>query len=186
MEAVAAVRIRDEAGAQDSEWTLSESFLRSSLIRYWYSVSGKRFPYHFRQYLSDLLLPHSEVIEEAFAITATDLIDSIVAIEHALRFGPGVTQLDLEKSGIIHEFAGATQGSDDDRPLGEVPAWVHRAAGELNWPTTRGRYSRPCYGPGIFDVQRSADLPEALLQKLSWEPGEAKSSSRLATSPARL
>ena len=67
IEAFAAVRMRHEAGFQDPEGNLRESFLQSSLVRYWYSVSGKRFPHHFRQHLSDLLSPHSEMLDETFS-----------------------------------------------------------------------------------------------------------------------
>ena len=172
IEAFATVRMRHEAGFQDPEGNLRESFLQSSLVRYWYSVSGKRFPYHFRQHLSDLLLPHSEMLEETLAITASDLVDAMVAIENALRFGPAVTQRDIEQSGLIERYADGTQDSNQIPGLGEAPEWLSRAVDELNWPTTEEDILDRAMGLGIFDVQRSTDLPEALLRKLSWEPGE--------------
>ena len=188
IEAFAAARMRREPAFQDPEGNLREPFLQSSLVRYWYSVSGKRFPYHFRQHLSDLLLSHSEILEETLAITASDLVDAMVAIENALRFGPAVTQRDMEQSGLIGRYADGTEDSNQIGDLGGAPEWVDRAADDLNWPTTEDDILDRAMGLGIFDVQRSADLPEALLRKLSWEPGEDQNffaPGDLAGSPLR-
>ena len=188
IEAVAAVQVSEGVGFQDPEQHPREALLQSSLVRYWHAVSGKRFPYHFRQHLSDLLLPHTEMIEDALGVTASDLIDALVGIENALRFGTAVTQRDLEQSGILQELAGDTPSLDYPSASGTAPEWVNRAADELDWPTSRDDILERAMGPGIFDVERSADLPEALLRSLSWGPGENQSffaPGELAGSPLR-
>ena len=187
IEAFTAARAQHEDGLPASAEERKASLLESSLVRYWYSVWGKRFPNHFRQYLTDLLLPHAEIFEELFGLSASDLVDALVTIDTALRFGHAVTLRDLLQSGILPDPSEATQRADQfvSQP---VPARVNRAADELAWPTTTDDILERARGLAIFDIQRNTGLPEALLRELSWEPGEDQeffAPGDLAGSPLR-
>ncbi len=163
--------------------------IESSLVGLWYTAWGRRFPAHFTQYLEDLLLPQSAILEDTFGTTATELIRGLVKIDAALRFGHAVTFRDLDELGLIPDADSLLGLPQTDRlPASSAPDWVDRAARHLGWPTEREDVHARVFEQGLFDVARNSQLPEKLLRELSWEPGaddEFFSSGHLAGSPLR-
>ena len=163
--------------------------IESSLIDLWYTTWGKRFPAHLTQYLEDLLLPQSAILEDTFGTTATELIRGLVKIDVALRFGHAITIRDIEELGLIPGFDSLEELPQTDHlPASSAPDWVNRAARHLGWPTEREDVHARVFEQGLFDVARNSQLPEKLLRELSWEPGaddEFFSNGHLAGSPLR-
>ena len=160
--------------------------IESFLVDLWYTVWGRRFPSHLTQYLEDLLLPQSAILEDLFGVTAADLIRGLVRIDVALRFGHAITVRDLEELGLIPESDSLVKPPQADRI--PDPDWVDRAARYLGWLTNEGDVRARVFEYGLFDVSRNSQLPDKLLRELSWEPGEDDeffSPGHLAGSPLR-
>ena len=162
----------DDAQLQDR--AASEAArVESSLVDLWYTVWGRRFPSHLSQYLEDLLLPHSPVIEDLFGLTASDLIRGLVMIDVALRFGHAITVRDLDELGLSPGSDASEEYPHGDRtPASSAPEWVAREARRLGWATSEEDVHARVLEYGLFDVRRNSQLPDKLLRELSWEPGE--------------
>ena len=142
---------------------------------YWCNVRGKRYPVHQSAYLEDLLLPHTDVLQELFGISGKQFVMEINKIWHALSFGISDAGEDLKQ--FQHDTMDAIDKkveslpSDSKLTLRDLMAEVIQ---ENDWKDREDDILGRFMGMDLFDVQKMTALPEKLLERLSWLPGEDK------------
>ena len=98
-----------------SEWIVENKYEKSLInnifeAQLMYGVRGKRYQFVEKEYFSALLVPHDEIFNQLFGLSANDIIEGIVKLQYALsqgRFGA------LNKLGeMFEEF----QSTDEENP----------------------------------------------------------------------
>lgn len=153
----------------------------------WMHVRGKRYQSHETIALDELLAPHSDVFLRQFGLSASAVVEELGKILHKLTSGAGASMLELKRlqddslveiasrmeAGIATSFEEARDGLFGDP---EFAARRDIIMGEVA-------------GLDLFDVGKITNLPQALIDALSWSPGEEKeffSSGNFAGWPLRV
>lgn len=153
----------------------------------WMHVRGKRYQPHEKIALAELLTPHSDVLARLFGISAEALAEEFDKILWKLSGGAASSMMALKQ---LHEdsipkmdeiFATGDIESADDvmRKLFEDPELAAR----------RKAIMGEVAGLDLFDVGMVTELPESLIDELTWSQGEDNSffsSGALAGWPLRL
>lgn len=153
---------------------LEELRFRSEIM--WCNVRGRRYQSHEITALSELLCPHSEVIEELFGLKSSDLVVEFSKIAHSLTRGLGEAFEEVNK--FREEFLARL---DEKIASGDLPEEATKedifasiaqedASMQERGSTAINRF----LGMGLFDVQQITNLPAKLLDELSWALGEEK------------
>ncbi len=154
--------------SKDLDMELEEFRFRVEVM--WMNVRGKRYQCHERQALEDILLPHSDVLVRLFGIDARALIDELDKILAKLSRGLMDLMVEFENFRTdtlnrLDELAKNTGSTDIESLRDEVfkdpslEARRERVGGEL-------------FGLDLYDVGKNTDIPKALLDELTWAPGE--------------
>ncbi len=146
---------------------------RFKIETYWWNLRVKRYHVHECQSLCDLLTPHSAIIEELFGITATQLIEELGKIQYSLIFG----YRDSLSSFI--EFRKNTLNSMDlliknGTHLKNNNSLMSQVMASPSLREQGQEAFGKLFGLDRFDLEKIANLPKLLLDKLSWEPGQDK------------
>jgi len=142
---------------------------------YWCNVRGKRYQVHDSIYLEDMFLPHTEVLQELFGISSEKFVTEIKKILYALSFGIQDLWKDLDQ--LRHDTMDAIAKKVDELPSDYKPNSPDLMAGVIKenaWEERGNDIFGRFLGMKLFDVQETTDLPEKLLEQLSWLPGEDK------------
>jgi len=142
---------------------------------YWCSIRGKRHQVHEHAYLKDMFLPHSEVLKELFGITGEQFVESIMKIWHNLTFGLRETVESLNQFRTDAEGALKAKLAGLPTPLQtELPKLMREVLRERGWERRRDEVFGRAFGTDLFDLQKTTNLPQKLLDELTWSPGEEK------------
>jgi hypothetical protein len=140
---------------------------------YWCNVRGHRYLYHEKSHFQDLLLPHSDVLNELFGITAEQLIDEISKIQHALT--RGMIDVGLE----LKEFQRVTMDALESKiPTTEkltedcLPDLMAEVIKENSWEEWQHKIFGRFFGLDLFDIEKVTNLSSDLLDELSWSQGQ--------------
>lgn len=140
---------------------------------YWCNVRGQRYQVHQVAHLRDTFLRHSPVMEELFGITAEDFINELTKIWHSLTFGIQEAfeemQTFREDSTAALEAKLAADPSQGDKDLSSL---MEEVIAENAWQERRNRVLGRCLGIDLCDVSKVTSLPQALIDELTWGPGE--------------
>lgn len=160
-----------EAKLHDSKYDddAEEFFFKAQ--SYWCNVRGERYQSLEEAYLKDLFLPHTAVFEELFGITADVLVEELVKILKALTFGVNDAFLEL-KSFQEDTMAAAQAKMASGHAPQDIGAFLREVAAENGWSERGDRIVGILHGFDLFDVGKLTLLPEALLDELTWAPGE--------------
>ena len=153
---------------EDLDMELEEFRFRAEVM--WMNVRGERYQCHERQALEDILLPHSDVLVRLFGIDARALIDELDKILAKLSRGLMDLMVEFESFRTdtlnrLDELAKNTGSTDIESLRDEVfkdpslEARRERVGGEL-------------VGLDLYDVEKNTDISKALLDELTWAPGE--------------
>jgi hypothetical protein len=126
----------------------------------WCNVTGHR--YHFQEidYLRELISPHSEVFQRLWGIDAEGMLRGFGGILHALTRGLGeAIERFAEGEAAVHKAK--TEGGD---------AAAEAALESLHGDDSFKDAFRRLFGAELFRIDQY--LPKALLEDLSWAPGE--------------
>lgn len=138
---------------------------------HWTNVRGERYPVHEELHLKDLLLCHSDSLEQTFGITADFLISEVSKIFQSLMFGyfEAVEQLIKIQEEFSKEFKQRMKKSDAPREnIDYFGEYIDK-----NEPADRyGEAMGLIYGLDLFDLAKVTNLPNSFLEHLSWKPGE--------------
>ncbi|RYF04366.1 MAG: hypothetical protein EOO77_29770, partial [Oxalobacteraceae bacterium] len=136
----------------------------------WMHVRGKRYQNYELVALEEILAPHAEVLVKLFGIDAASLVTECGKIQHKLTAGAGEAMSALKK---LHEESipvlDEAIASGNLRSMGELHERLWRD------PTVVARRDAAMgevFGLDLFDVTKVTELPAALIDELTWAPGE--------------
>ena len=164
---------KNRANDSDLDMDFEEFQYRAQL--YWCNVRGQRYQVHQPAYMEEMFLPHTAVLQELFGISGEQFVTEINKIWHTLFFGVRDLSNDLKR--FQHDTMDAVAKkigdlSSDHKP--NPPDLMADVIKENTWEDRRDDISGRLLGMKLFDVQEITDLPEKLLEELSWLPGEEK------------
>jgi hypothetical protein len=150
-----------------------EFFYKAQL--YWCNVRGVRYQVHEHAHLRDLFLPHSAVLQELFGHTAEHFIDELIKIQCSLAFG--LQELFEEMESFQRDTMAAIEAKLNAHPPGgdiELPALMQAVVAENGWQDRQERVVGQLIGTDLYDVKKVTSLPQALIEELTWGPGEER------------
>jgi len=136
----------------------------------WMHVRGERYQPHERIALADLLAPHSDVFERLFGIDAPTLVAEFDKILIKLTSGAGEAMLAMKQLQI--------DSVERMEKLAELPGIdTIEALREKLWDdpdlaARRDSVMGEVVGVDLFDIAKITSLPAALVNELTWNPGE--------------
>ncbi|WP_051644806.1 SEC-C metal-binding domain-containing protein [Labrenzia sp. DG1229] len=162
-----------KAKAEDTEYSddFEEFYFKAQM--YWCNVRGQRYQVHEMMYLQDLFLPHSEVLEELFGLTAEEFVDEMSKILKSLTFGLQDIFEEMEAFRKDTIDAVDTKLKSGDIPEGvDFPALMQMVIAENGWQARQENLTGRFLGWDLYDVMKVTSLPQNLVDELSWRPGE--------------
>ena len=130
---------------------------------------------HQPVYLEELFLPHTDVLQELFGISGKQFVKEINKIWHALSFGFSDVLEDFDR--LRHDTLNAIDKKVKHLPPDSElnpPDLMAEVIQENDWEDRKDDILGRLIGMDLFDVQKRTALPEKLLERLSWLPGEDK------------
>jgi hypothetical protein len=139
----------------------------------WCNVRGRRYQFHNPSYTHDVFSPHSDVLIDLFGISASQFIAEITKIGNILTFGIGDAFKDLKqfrKDTLEALEARVTSASSSSSAT--LPQLMDDVLVEHGWEARRDAVLGRLFGMDLFDLEKNCSLPGALLDELTWLPGE--------------
>ncbi|ACG72767.1 SEC-C motif domain protein [Anaeromyxobacter sp. K] len=165
----ATAQTRADNPAQDLDF---EEFKYRAQV-YWCTVRGTRYQVHQPAYLRDMFLPFSDVLQELFGITAEQFVEEITKIWRSLSYGIGETVEGFKsfQTDVLDAAEKKIESEElpSDQTMREIIASVVE---EHGWQERQERALGRLLGLDLFDVQKVANLPQRLLDEMTWSPGE--------------
>lgn len=156
--------------AQDPSLDMKFEEFRYRAEILWMNIRGKRYQPHERQALLDVLAPHSDILLKLFDIDASALVDELDKVLAKLTRGLADAVPELKR--FQKDALDRLEALADDHDGLSVDALMKKVF-EDNDLATRGRtVTGEVFGMDLFDVGKNTTLPQALLDALSWSPGE--------------
>lgn len=141
--------------SNDFDEELSKFAFEAQLM---YKVRGKRYQAVQKQYYEPLLLPHDAELKKVFGISAVELVEGLMRIEHALSQG---------KLNNIVDVIGAAEGLDNG--FDTLPEELSEAERSKLIDACRNAFTVAKY-----NVERITGWPAALIRELSYSIGEGE------------
>lgn len=143
---------------------------------YWCNVRGERYHQFQEAHLSDLLLTHTNIIEDIFGISAKQLISELMKIQNSLMYGMGNAFKDMQlfqKETMACAENRIMQGAkiNKEEDIGE---FLRLVIHENNWDSRNEDICGRLMGLDLFDLAKVTDIPDKLLSSLSFSRGEDK------------
>lgn len=159
-------RLRADAPDQDLE--LEEFRFRAEVL--WTNVRGRRFHVHERDALADVLTPHSDELQKLFGVSVEELVTEIDKLLEKFTHGLMETIVDLEafRDRTLVRLAALAE----ERPELDVDALREAAFEDGALAAERNNVMNNLFGLGLYDVAANTSLPAALIDELTWSPGE--------------
>ena len=156
--------------AQDSQLDMQLEEFRFRTETLWLNIRGKRYQLHERQALLDVLAPHSEILSKLFGLGAAALVaefDKILTrLTHGLTdIGRDMKELHAKSMARLDELAAKHQDLDFE-------ALIAKAFEDRDLASQRDSFAGAMFGLDLFDVGKNTVLPKAILDALSYSPGE--------------
>jgi preprotein translocase subunit SecA len=147
---------------------LEEFRFRAEIL--WLNIRGKRYQLHERQALLDVLAPHDDILVKLFGVDATTLVDELDKVLAKLTRGlgdamQGLAAFRADTLGRLEELAG-------EHPQWKLDALTEHLFEDKDLAARREKVAGEVFGMDLFDVGKNTGLPPALLDALSWSPGE--------------
>ena len=156
--------------AQDAglDVELEEFRVRAEML--WLNIRGKRYHVHERQALFDVLAPHADVLVRLFGIDAVTLVDELNKVLAKLTRGladamQGLLEFRDDALDRLEKLAG------DNAEL-NLDVVTDRLFEDTDMAARREKIAGELFGMDLFDVVKNTALPQALIDELSWSPGE--------------
>jgi len=142
---------------------------------HWCNLRGKRFQVHEPAHLRDMFLTHSEVLNELFGINGEQFIESIIKIGHNLTLGlPRLIEEFHHFNKDVQNALKVKIGDQISLSESELLKLTEELIHEKGWKQRRDEVFDCVSGIGFFDLQKITNLPQKLLDELTWSPGQEK------------
>jgi preprotein translocase subunit SecA len=156
--------------AQDPQLDMQLEEFRFRAETLWLNIRGKRYQLHEREALLDVLAPHSEILSRLFGLDAAELtaeFDKILTrLTHGLMdVAREMKELHAKSMARLDELAAEHQDLDFE-------ALMAKAFEDRDLAGQRDRFAGAMFGLDLFDVGKNTFLPKAMLDALSYSPGE--------------
>lgn len=156
--------------AQDPQLDMQLEEFRFRAETLWLNIRGKRYQLHERAALLDVLAPHSDILLKLFGLDAAELaaeFDKILTrLTHGLMdIASEMKELHAKSMARLDELAAKHQDLDFEALMAKVFEDRDLAA-------QRDRFAGAMFGLDLFDVGKNTVLPKAMLDALSYSPGE--------------
>ncbi len=147
--------------------------IRTPLEMHFLTVRSERYFAHEVPRLRRFLLPHDEILRELFGVGADEIADGLERLQESLASGvlDGFNRLKELQGAFVADLGDRTVASTDAPDLTPREAFeqfLERSGKRAEWESALGR----TFGLDAFDVDAVTGLPAALLDELSWSPGE--------------
>jgi preprotein translocase subunit SecA len=156
--------------AQDPslDMELEEFRFRAEVL--WTNVRGKRYHVHEREALLEVVAPHSDELDRVFGITAEALVDEVAKLLNKFTHGmqDTIIRLDGFRTRTLERFAALAELE----PELDVEALRQRVFQDAALAQERDAVMGDLFGLGLFDISKNTNLPQRLVDELSWSPGE--------------
>jgi len=139
----------------------------------WVNVRGHRHQVHDPIFLREVFLQHSDVLQELFDVTGEEFVEGLTSVWRSLSFGLGDSFLELDA--FRQDTLDAVERKlpllelGDNRDMSEL---VDEVVLENGWEERRELVFQRAFGLDLFDLKKTTNLPDKLLDELSWRPGE--------------
>lgn len=156
--------------AQDPQLDTQLEEFRFRAETLWLNIRGKRYQLHEQQALLDVLGPHSDILLELFGLDAAALtaeFDKILTrLTHGLMdIATDMKELHAKSMARLDELAAKHQDLDFEALMAKVFE-------DRDLVAQRDRFAGAMFGLDLFDVGKNTILPKAMLDALSYSPGE--------------
>jgi preprotein translocase subunit SecA len=156
--------------AQDPRLDMQLEEFRFRAETLWLNIRGKRYQLHERKALLDVLAPHSGILSKLFGLDAAALaaeFDKILTrLTHGLMdIATDMQELHAKSTARLDELAAKHQDLDFEALMAKVFE-------DRNLAAQRDRFAGAMFGLDLFDVGKNTALPKAILDALSYSPGE--------------
>ncbi|MDA0743219.1 MAG: SEC-C metal-binding domain-containing protein [Proteobacteria bacterium] len=159
-----------KSNAPDHNLELEEFRFRAEIL--WTNVRGKRFHVHEHDALLDLLAPHTDELRKLFGLTAEQLVTEFDKLLG--KFTRGL----IETFSTFDAFRDRTLTRAADlaveRPELDFDELREAVFEDRALAAERETIMNDLFGLGLYDVAANTNLPAALINELSWSPGEEK------------
>ncbi len=147
---------------------LEEFRMRAEVL--WLNVRGKRYHVHERQALLDILTPHSDVLIRQFGIDSANLVSELDKILAKLTRGlaDSVQRLNAFRDTTLDRMKKLA----GEHPELDLEALRERIFEDKELALRRDNVMGELFGMDLFDVTKNTVLPKALIDALTWSPGE--------------
>ena len=156
--------------AQDPQLDMHLEEFRFRAETLWLNIRGKRYQLHEQQALLDVLAPHSDILLKLFGLDAAALAAEFGKILTRLTHGlmdiaTDMKELHAKSMARLDELAAKHQDLDFE-------ALTAKAFEDRDLAAQRDRFAGAMFGLDLFDVGKNTLLPKAMLDELSYSPGE--------------
>lgn len=141
---------------------------RAELI--WMNVRGERYQVHEEQALLDLLEPHSEVLVELYGVGPEALVQELGKLlrTHARGLHDAIIELDKFRDDVMEQMEEViSQGKAQT-----IAAAQQEVFNDPELSRRRDKIGGALFGLDLYDVEKLTTLPSALVNDLTWSPGE--------------
>lgn len=156
------------AEAPDLDLALEEFQVRAELL--WANVRGRLYQLHERQALFDTILPHSEILERLFGISAEVLIDELDKI--LTKLTRGLQDLFIELEEVRERTLTRMEEVIGEGKFEDMDSVREKVFEDTDLRDANARIYGGLVGYDLFDIEHNTKLPRALLDELSYAPGE--------------
>lgn len=136
----------------------------------WMNIRGERYQCHEKQALEDILIPHSDVLFRLFGIDAQALINELDKI--LAKLSRGLMDMILEFESFREDTLNRLEQLAKETDVTDVEALRANVFEDPALEARRQRVSGELFGLDLYDVAKNTNIPAALLDELTWSPGE--------------
>lgn len=163
--ALAASKTKEDKGF---DLELEEFRFRAETM--WMNIRGQRYHNHEKHALEDILLPHSDVLERLFGIDAHELINEFDKI--LAKLSRGLMDMMVEFESFRADTMNRMKELAKEPELGDIEALRDKVFEDPALEARRQSIGGELFGFDLFDVAKNTNIPKALLDEMTWSPGE--------------
>ena len=126
------------------------------------NVRGKRYQFQQLTNVKNLLLPHSDKMQELYGVSAQDLLNGLEKLEYSLSSA----KLDSMKE-MYNEFLKFQKKSE-----GKSLEDIEKLLDEIRDSEQNLDLSKKCFGTELYDIKKVTGWSDILVDSLSWNIGE--------------
>jgi len=156
---------------RDGDLDMDAEEFRFRAENFWVNVRGERYQPHEKQALLDILTPHSDVLVRLFGVDAQAIVTELQKILAKLTLGLHDAFQEMEK--LREDTLARLQELVAESPSARIDELRDRMfEADPDLESRRKRVVGEMFALDLFDVEMVTRLPRALLDELTWSPGD--------------